>query len=100
MMNTIKRLNKTLWLLNYLIPLFHLFCIIFFMLLNILPQIAVSFDIAAQILITVKDNYLTIDLANIYFIVGLLITFFLAVFGILRLKVIPNYDELSEHKKL
>lgn len=100
MRNTIKNLNKTLWLLHYLVPLFHLFCIIFFMLLNILPQIAVSFDIVGQILMTLKDNYLTIDLANIYFNVGILISFFLILLGMLRLKVMPNYDELQEHKKL
>ena len=91
-MNTIKQLNKTLWLLHYLVPLFHLFCIIFFMLLNILPQIAISFDIISQIMITIKDNYLTIDLANVYFLVGVLISFFLIVLGILRLRVMPNYD--------
>ena len=70
------------------------------MLLNILPQIAVSFDIVGQILMTLKDNYLTIDLANIYFNVGILISFFLILLGMLRLKVMPNYDELQEHKKL
>jgi len=64
------------------------------MLLNILPQVFLSSDIIAQILIKIRDNYLTFDMGNIYVVVGLFISFFLTLLGFIRLKFIPNYDEL------
>lgn len=99
-MNTVKQVNKTLWFFHYLIPFFHLLCIILFMLLNILPQVSLSSDIIAQILIKIRDNYLTFDMGNIYVVVGLFISFFLTLLGFIRLKFIPNYDELQQYKKL
>lgn len=99
-MSTVKQINTTLWLFHYIVPLFHLFCIIFFMLLNILPQISTSFDIVAQILLTIKENYLTLDLANIYFAIGLIVSVCLSALGLLRLRFMPNYDEVPQHKKL
>ncbi len=99
MMSKIKKVNKSLWIFNYLLPLLHLFCIIFLMLLNIQEQISVPFNAVSQVMANIKSNYLTIRMANLYFVVGIIIDVMLIFLSVLRLNIVSNYDEVSKNKK-
>lgn len=94
------QLTKSFSTFHHFIPVYQLACLIVLLLLTIPSQIYGSIDFVFHFIENLKVSLFSANFANRYALIGNIISILMISFGLVRLRLITNYDEMSPHPTL
>jgi hypothetical protein len=90
--NATIKLTKFFSTFHHLIPVYQLACLIVLLLLTISSQIYGSIDLVFHLIENLKVSLFSAYFANRYALIGNIISILMIGFGLVRLRLITNYD--------